>query len=129
MRALAREVAFKKIYESLFTSNQGDFEEFFATNKLKKQEDKDFASTLVNLYFENKQDIEQLISLHLVDFSLERIYTIDRAIISLAIAEIKYYKQTPTPIVINEAVEIAKKYGTEKSYSFVNGILKTICEG
>ena len=129
MRALAREVAFKKIYESLFTSNQDDLEEFFAIDNLTKQEDKDFALALVNLYFENKDAVDVMINSHLVDYSPERIYKIDRAIISLAVTELKYYGSTPVSVVINEAVELAKKYGTDKSYSFVNGILKSISEG
>ena len=129
MRALAREVAFKKIYESMFISNQDDLDEFFAIDSLTKQEDKDFALALTDLYFANKQQIDDLIEGNLVDYSLDRIYKIDRAIISLAITEIKYYKQTPVSVVINEAVEMAKKYGTDKSYAFVNGILKTISEG
>lgn len=129
MRALAREVAFKKIYESLFTLNQDDLEEFFAIDNLTKQEDKDFALALVDLYFQNKDAIDDVINSHLVDYSPERIYRIDRAIISLAVTEMKYYSLTPVSVVINEAVELAKKYGTDKSYSFVNGILKSISEG
>ena len=129
MRALAREVAFKKIYESLFTLNQDDLEEFFAIDNLTKQEDKDFALALVNLYFQNKDAVDDVINSHLVDYSPERIYRIDRAIISLAVTEMKYYSSTPVSVVINEAVELAKKYGTDKSYSFVNGILKSISEG
>ena len=128
MRALAREVAFKKIYESIFTENQDDLQSFFDIDNLTKDEDKDFATTLVTLYFENKSSIEEMISAKLIDYSLDRMYKIDRAIVSVAITEMFYYKKTALSIVINEAVELAKKYGTEKSYSFVNGVLKSICE-
>ena len=65
----------------------------------------------------------------MVDFSPERIFRIDRAIISLATVELVYYKETPVSVVINEAVKLAKKFGSEKSYSFVNGILKSIYKG
>ena len=128
MRKIAREVAFKKIYESLFVSNEDDMDIFFDMDKLTKQDDKEFANKLVSLYLENKNQVDEMISSNLKDYALDRIYKIDRAVISLAICEYFYYKETPMSVVINEAVNIAKKYGTDKSYSFVNGILKSICK-
>ena len=47
---------------------------------------------------------------------------------AIAITEMLFYKLTPYKVVINEAVEMAKKYSTEKSYSFVNGVLKALVE-
>lgn len=130
MRALAREVAFKKIYSSLFISKEeNDIDNFFEFDNLIEEQDKEFANMLVKLYVENKQQVDDLINGFLVDFSPERIFRIDRAIISLATVELVYYKETPTAIVINEAVKLAKKFGSEKSYSFVNGILKSISKG
>lgn len=129
MRALAREVAFKKIYESLFTSNPNDIDLFFEQDNITKKEDKDFVLELLDLYNEHKQEIENTINSFLVDYAPERVFKIDRAIISLAVTEMKYYNSTPDSVVINEAVNLAKKYGTDKSYSFVNGILKSIKEG
>lgn len=126
MRKLAREVAFMKIYESLFISNEDDMNDFFVLEKLDKKEDQEFANELVSLYFAHKDDIDAKISENLKDFSLDRIYKIDRAIIALAVSEYFYYKKTPISVIINESVDIAKKYGTDKSYSFVNGILKSI---
>ncbi len=127
MRALAREIAFKKIYESMFNQNSNeDLQLLFDLDNLTDDEDKQFVNTLVQLYFDNKIEIDETINKLLVDYSPERIFKIDRAIISLATVEMKYYKQTPLAVVINEAVNLAKKYGTDKSYSFVNGILKSI---
>ncbi len=126
MRRLAREVAFMKIYESLFISNEDDMNNFFDLEKLDKKEDQDFANELVSLYFAHKDEIDEMITSNLKDFSLDRIYKIDRAIISLAVSEFFYYRNTPKSVIINECVDLAKKYGTDKSYSFVNGILKSI---
>ncbi len=125
MRVLAREVAFKKIYESLFISND-DMNILFDIENLTNKEGQQFASMLVDLYFQNKVEIEDKIKSNLKNYELDRIYKIDRAIISLAITEYFYYKQTPKPVIINEAVDLAKRYGTDKSYSFVNGILAVI---
>ena len=129
MRALAREVAFKKIYSSLFILKEDDLQNFFEIDNLVEDPDKEFANILVDLYIQNKQDVDSLINGYLVDFSPERIFRIDRAIISLATVELVYYKETPVSVVINEAVKLAKKFGSEKSYSFVNGILKSISKG
>ena len=129
MRALAREVAFKKIFENLFNQDDISLDNFFVIEKLEMEEDKVFAQNLFNCYMENKEEIEKTINENLIKYDPSRIYKIDRAIISIAVCEMKYLKQTPIAVVINEAVEIAKKYGTEKSYAFVNGILKTISKG
>lgn len=129
MRSLAREVAFKKIFENLFNQENESLDDFFATTKLEMQEDQEFVTTIFSSYVENRHEIEQMIDKNLVNYDPSRIYKIDRAILSLAVCEMAFYKQTPVPVIINEAVELAKKYGTEKSYKFVNGILKTISEG
>lgn len=125
MRALAREVAFKKIYESLFISND-DMDNLFDIENLTNKEGQQFANTLVELFFQNKVEIEETIKANLKNYELDRVYKIDRAIISLAITEHFYFKQTPKAVIINEAVDLAKRYGTDKSYSFVNGILSVV---
>ena len=60
--------------------------------------------------------------------SIERLYKIDLAIIILAVIEVNYVKETPKQVVINEAVELAKKFSTDKSPKFINGILADILE-
>lgn len=134
MRSLARETAFKIIYKSLFLNGDLSADEILEEDKITEQDDKDyvddrkFVIELVELYQQNQQDINNLIDSHLKGYSPERVYKIDRAILATAIAEMIFYKQTPYKVVVNEAVEMAKKYSTEKSYSFVNGLLKTLIE-
>ncbi len=67
--------------------------------------------------------IDQYISKHLKNWTLSRITLIDRNILRLAVHELMYDKQTPMKVVINEAVEIAKKYGTKNSFTFINAVL------
>jgi len=128
MRKLARETAFKIVYKSLFN---GGFscDEIIEEDNITEQQDVDFINSLVNLYEINKEDINNMINGKLTGYSPDRVYRIDRAVLCIALTEIFYYKQTPLKVVINEAVEMAKKYSTEKSYSFVNGILKALTEG
>lgn len=127
MRKLARESAFKIVYKSLFLENNYDCEEILDEDKI-DGEDREFAIALVNEYKNNKQVILQKIEGKSKGFALDRMFKIDLAILGVALAELLYYKQTPYKIVVNEAVEMAKKYSTEKSYSFINGILKSIIE-
>ena len=59
-------------------------------------------------------------------YTIDRLYKVDLAIIILAVIEVKYVKETPKEVVINEAVELAKKFSTEKSPKFINGVLADI---
>ncbi len=130
MRALARDYIFKKIYVDLFDDNQvGEIVDSVQYDSITLQNDKDYINCVFDLYVKNKESVEKKINDLLVDYIPERVFKIDRAILSLAIVELLYYKKTPQAVVINEAVELAKKYGTDKSYSFVNGLLKRVIEG
>ncbi len=121
MRSYAREVAFCKIYTYIMS---GDFENDFSQFEQEKltEEDVEFATQLVQGVIENKADLDGIVANFSRSFKLERIYRPDLAVLELALYEMKFV-ETPHPVVINEAVSIAKKYSTEKSVSYVNGIL------
>lgn len=129
MRKLARETAFKIIYKSLFNQNDLSCDELIEDDNIVEQEDIEYIKELIDIYEQNAEEINNKINEKLIGYVPERVYRIDRAIICLALTEIKYYKKTPLKVVINEAIEMAKKYSTEKSYSFVNGMLKSLTEG
>ena len=124
MRTQAREKAFQLIFERLFVKeNYGFDEEFFAS--LKKNEDVDFAKELILNFEENKTSLEEMVSKNLVNYELSRVYKVDLALIYLALTEINYCN-TPPQVVINETLEIAKRFSTEKSSRFINGVLSSI---
>jgi N utilization substance protein B len=75
---------------------------------------------------DNFARIDELIKTYSKGFAFERIFKTDLAALRLGIAEIKFFGLTPPVVAVNEAVEIAKKYGTEKSGGFVNGILAQV---
>jgi transcription antitermination protein NusB len=76
---------------------------------------------------ESHQDrIDELISKHAIDWSLERMPVVDRALLRMATFELGWCSEVPTSVVISEAVELAKSYSTEDSGGFVNGLLATI---
>ena len=121
MRGYAREVAFSKLYQFLITGAvEQDFEQFDQT----KLDDQDvvFVNALVQNTLQNKEAIDQTIASLSQNFKLERICKPDLAVLELAIAEMTTM-DTPKPVVASQAVAIAKKYSTDKSVSFVNGIL------
>ena len=124
MRREARELAFKLIFENEF--NNVDVELSFMSeveDDSMLEEDKNFALTLFNLTTENKEEIENLISQKIVGYEFNRLYKVDVALLKLAVAEIKFYKETPTPVVVNEVLELSKKYSTDNSAKFLNGVL------
>lgn len=123
MRTLARELAFQLIFERLFVKDNFSDEEFFVS--LKKEEDINFAKEILTSFENNRQQIKDTISSHLVGYEIDRVYKVDLAILCEALTEILFIK-TPYKIVVNEAVELAKKFSTEKSSKFVNGVLSSI---
>ncbi len=72
--------------------------------------------------------IDNYISEHLRNWTISRIAIIDKSILRLAIYELIYETQTPMKVIINEAVEIAKKYGTKDSFTFINAVLDAIAK-
>lgn len=82
----------------------------------------EFASKLARAAWGEKDDLDQKISSLAIDWPLDRIGKVDRSILRLALKELDL-KETPQSVVINEAVELAKKYSGEESAKFINGIL------
>jgi len=124
MRRNSRDLAFKLIYESFFTIDI-DFsireDEFENVSK----EEFDFAISIFEKYKENKTDILSKIEKNLKNYTIDRIYKLDLALLCLIIIDIDYL-QTPIAISVNEGIELAKIYSTEKSPKFLNGIIRTI---
>ena len=87
---------------------------------------KEFATVLITGSCENMEGIDRIINKYSKHWRLSRMPTIDRNILRMAIYELAYLRNIPPPVTINEAVELAKKFGTEESGSFINGILDRI---
>ncbi len=85
-----------------------------------------FGRNLAKSIAENQEEIDQLIRDKSEDWDLERMSVVDRNILRLGIAEMRFLEETPRTVVINECVELAKRLGTEDSRKFVNAILDRI---
>ena len=126
-RKVAREDCFKLVFEYQFLKlkNEITLEDFFNDNDL-MEEDKEYVKRVYDGIIEHNAEILDIIQKHLSGYVISRVYKVDLAILTLAVYELLYDKQLPSAVIINEAVEIAKKYSTDKSYSFINGVLASI---
>ncbi len=128
-RTAIREKAFKLIYSleiQKYDSLKEQIDLYFESEAIENMEAKQYIEDAVLGIEKNKQEIMSSIEKNLKsDWKIERISKIDLSILKLAIYEIKY-KDIPFKVVINEAVELAKKYGEDSSKNFVNGILASI---
>lgn len=123
-RKKSREYVFRLVFEKFF--HEPDIElEFTDEDFVFTDEDKNFANLLIGGVNEHYDELMTIVKDHTDGYELERIYKVDLAILVLAIFELKF-SDTPQNIVINEAVELAKKYSTDKSYSFINGVLAKV---
>lgn len=128
-RSEIREQAFKLMYSLEIQKNENleeQVELYLESNEILDQNAIEYIKDAVFGIEENKEEIIKKIEKNLKeDWKIERISKIDLFILKLAIYEIKY-KELPYKVVINEAVELAKKYGEDNSKNFVNGILASI---
>lgn len=128
-RREAREIAFRATYQADVTGEPVErcLGEVF--EELDPREDvRAFAGVLVKTLAEHRDEIDASVSRIARNWSIGRMAATDRSIIRLAAAELLYHVETPTRVALDEAIEIAKKYGMETSGSFVNGILDRIAQ-
>jgi N utilization substance protein B len=85
-----------------------------------------FAEDLYRVANVREEEIAELITKHAQNWRIERMPAVDRSVLKMAIAEILGFGATPAPIVINEALEIAKRYSGPESINFLNGVLDAV---
>ena len=122
MRKTARENAFKLIFEKLI-NDESDELGYAALTEVLDDNDKDFLDALVGGVEKEKDFLKSVVSRFLRGFNIDRIYKIDLAILYVACYEILFMPDVPEKVSVNEAVELAKTYSTDKSPSFINGVL------
>ncbi len=89
---------------------------------------KAYCIRLVKCFLANKEEIDNKINNYSDGWNIDRMVRIDRDILRIAVTELLFFKDIPSSVTIDEAVELAKKYGTDESYSFINGILRQVFE-
>ena len=127
-RSETRELAFKLLYQIEIQKeiNNEDIVLFFENNNIQSKQAQEYIEDIVNgINKESKEIIETIARNLKQDWEIERISKINMALLKLGIYEI-VYKEIPFKVVINEVVELAKKYGEETSKVFINGILASV---
>jgi len=127
-RSAVRECTFKLLYSNEVQKEMTDEQilMFFEENNINVEENIKYIKQCINGIETNLDEIKELIEKNLKEnWSINRISKIDISILKLAIYEMLYIK-VPYKVVINEAVELAKKYGEDSSKAFINGILASI---
>ncbi len=125
-----RELAFCYIYsqEIQGQNSKAQVKLFLDSTEVEDGRAREYVKEVASGIKENDEEITNMIAKNLKSgWTIDRISTVDLALLKLAIYEIKY-KQVPFKIIINEVVNMAKKYGEETSPSFINGVLAKIVE-
>ncbi|MEW5694165.1 MAG: transcription antitermination factor NusB [Candidatus Hydrogenedentota bacterium] len=129
-RTYARVLVFQFLFRLDFkkTKNASELEEFISDKGL-SEKDRDFFYNLVGAVIDNIKKIDEMIKKHIEHWNLERLVITDKTVLRLGIGEMFFSEiNTPLKVVINECIEIAKRFGTEDSGKFVNGVLDKAAE-
>jgi N utilization substance protein B len=122
-RQLARELLVKALYQwQLAGHSAAEIAKQFAADEGFERCDRVYFDALLNVAIDNAAVLDEIIARQAAR-GLEQLDAVGRAILLLALAELKYRDDVPTKVVINEAVELAKRYGAAESYKFVNALL------
>ncbi|MBP1989039.1 transcription antitermination factor NusB [Paenibacillus eucommiae] len=133
-RRVARELAIQSLYQiemnevstkeavegaiaEAENDNEGELD--FSDDKLSP----DYITELVDGIYEYKKQIDEMLEEYLKGWQMDRLSRVDREVLRLAVYEMVYRDDVPPKVVVNEAIELSKHFGTEESGKFVNGVL------
>jgi N utilization substance protein B len=122
-RQRARELLIKALYQWQLAGHSGaEITAQFAADEGFERCDRGYFDALLATVIDNAAALDEIIARHAAR-GLDQLDAVGRAILLLALAELKFRDDVPTKVVINEAVELAKRYGAAESYKFVNALL------
>jgi len=126
-RRKSRELVMQYLYQQDIQddSGSGQAREFWQRNRA-DSDTEEFARKLLDHYWGDPARVDQLITEHLKNWNLNRMAIVDRNILRMAVSEL-LTRLTPGPVVIDEAIEIARKFGGDESKEFINGVLDAVC--
>ena len=130
MRTTARETLFKLIYSKQFNGEGGEeLKSALYKNDKLTEDDAEYCNRILTLIEEHETELTALIDEHSVAFPEKRIFPSDRSILLIGMSEILYCDDIPDKVSLNEAANIASKYSSAKSATFITGILSAIVGG
>lgn len=126
-RRVARECALQMMYQwDLRRDDPRKLTQTFWDVHKQSPEIREFADRLMLMTIEHLEAIDPLIERHTLRWRLDRMETVDRNVLRIAVEELLHQKDTPPAVVIDEAIEIARRYSKGESGEFVNGLLDSI---
>lgn len=129
-RRKSRELALQMLFQSDMGKQDADQvrKTFWAERAAVEGEARGFADDLFRVATDRALQIDELIQKHAEHWRLDRMAAVDRNVLRAAVAEFLGYPQTPPPVIINEALEIARRYSSPESVHFINGVLDSIAK-
>jgi transcription antitermination protein NusB len=127
-RRKSRELALQMLFQSDMGKQTAEQvrRTFWAEHRAASEEVRGFADDLFRVAVDRVAEIDGLIERHAEHWRMERMAAVDRNLLRTAVAELLSYPETPRAVVINEALEIARKFSSPESVQFVNGVLDSI---
>ncbi|MEK6372924.1 MAG: transcription antitermination factor NusB [Acidobacteriota bacterium] len=126
-RRKARELALQMLYQHDLSGNSPDaIVDTFEDLQKSKPNTREFATRIFRGTLDHLGQIDEMITAQADNWRLTRMAVVDRNIIRMSVYEFMHENDTPKLVIIDEAIEIAKKFGTQKSSQFINGILDGI---
>lgn len=127
-RRKSREIAMQMLFQADLGKQTEDQVRatFWKSGDPVEPEVRGFAEDLFRVAMTNQEQIDELIVAHSKHWRLERMPAVDRNLLRMAIGEMIGFRSTPFPIVINEALEIGRRYSAPESINFLNGVLDAI---
>ncbi|WP_223591468.1 transcription antitermination factor NusB [Neobacillus bataviensis] len=127
---MKRRTAREKALQALFQIDVSNTEpESAIEHVLEGEEGDEYLSKLVLGVVEHKAEIDKLIIENLEKWSMDRLATVDRNLLRIAVCELKFYRsEVPEKVILDEAIEIAKIFGDDQSSKFINGVLSKVKE-
>lgn len=124
-RSELREIIMKILYQVYILEDTDNEYDINSLIKEQLEVESDFVNTIINGVLNNQKDINALANKYLVDWDIDRLSKVDKAILSIGIFELMY-TDTPSIVAINESIELSKKYSDEKVTKMLNASLDKI---
>ncbi len=128
-RHLARTVAMQTLFQWDFAGKQGELVDLLEKNMPELApglDDDGFAERLIKGLVKNLSEIDDIIQRLAPEWPVDQITGIDRNVLRIGVYELKFGKEIPPKVAINEAIELAKAFGSDASSKFVNGVLGSL---
>lgn len=126
-RSTAREHLFQLTFEQLFSEDKNDVTlEAYLMDASLTESDKQYIRKAYDGIYTHLDELKGIVAKYSNGFNIDRIYKPDLAAMIVSVYEMKYVPEVPAAVSINEAVELVKRYSTEKSKSYVNGVLASV---